>query len=213
MKKIVIGMISIFLLTVVLLLIFIPNKDINVIETDKESVGNNTLHENEEKKCQYKHFNPSIGNIYDYTYDMSLLNKIYYKKISTYSEYIVYKDRWTDILEMKEEDFENYFMVITVTEGTTMIGLTIGELYNDDNKLYIGLKQFKGLTEYVEGEKGISIIIPNEMKKDEIETFRTVEEYDNLVSEYVDIRSLPKEYSLAQAIEDNCYIYDRNRTL
>lgn len=214
MKKIILFIFVVLLIFITTFVVFRNTESTVIINEESEKNYTEAINENinDLQEYKYEHFDPSVGmsDGKDYYEYMPSLNGIYYKKISTYQEYLLYKERWNNILEMKEEDFDNYFMVIIVPDGDSLVGTTLSELYVENNKLYIGLglKEFKDINEFKEHKNCISIIIPNHMNRDEIEPFRTVEKYDNLISEYVDIKTLSEEYSKEQAIEDNCFVID-----
>lgn len=118
--------------------------------------------------CIYRQFIPLFTDkYYNYGYDMIFKDKIYHKVIIDYDEYLIYKDRWNSILDMTEKDFKNYFMVITAVENVSMIGLTISDIYNKDGILYIDMDEGEV---YYDDATCISIVIPNEMKSENIET-------------------------------------------
>lgn len=123
--------------------------------------------------CKYKHFKPTFNkdgkgpDTYDYTQDMEYKDKFYHKLISNYEEYMIYKTRWNDICYMDEQDFENNVMVITAIENTSMLGLDICEIHNDEDILYIDFDVSE--ENYDKNETCNSIIIPNSFKCESIE--------------------------------------------
>ena len=144
----------------------IPEKtEDNVVENYEEENNNEDLDYSIINNCKYKSFLPTFESGYDYTQDMEYEDKIYHKAIYTYEEYQIYKDRWNDILDMTEKDFENSFMIITAVENTSMIGLTISNIYVENDILNIELDKYPDGVEYDEKNNCISIIIPNDMKK------------------------------------------------
>lgn len=148
-------------------------KDTTINEKENIDIIDNINNEDMKtiENCRYKAFSPKFENIngYDYTQDMEYKDKIYHKVITTFDEYVQYKNRWSDILNMAEDDFENSFMVITAIENTSMLGLTISNIYTNENTLFIELDSYKDNEEYDENETCISIIIPKNMKRENIE--------------------------------------------
>lgn len=156
---------------------------ISVNTTSSENVlnntGNNDVTSDRNSKlkmingCKYKHFKPSFNEngygpaTYDFTQDMEYKDKFYHKIISNYEEYKIYKNRWNDICDMDEQDFENNFMIITAIENTSMLGLDIYEIHKDDNTLYIDFDVSKET--YDTDETCNSIILPNNLKSESIE--------------------------------------------
>lgn len=123
-----------------------------------------------QEECIYKHFYPSFENGYDYTDDMEYQFKIYHKKIESYNDYLSCKERWPDIIDISEEDFKNYFMVITAVENTSMVNTTIANIYADDDTLYIQLGENPENGEYIYDKPCISILLPNSMNRKNIRT-------------------------------------------
>ncbi len=137
---------------------------------------NNNISSNEENKYEYKAFKPRFYNSpsdtgpnnYDFTHDMTYSNRIYYRKLNSYEEYKEVKTRWNDIIDMNEDDFQNYFMVITAIENTSMVGLTLDSIDTDDNNMYISLIHYKDGEEYNKDETCISCKISRELERDNI---------------------------------------------
>ncbi len=159
-------------------------------------------------KYNFKLFNAQ--NSISYNDYMDYMNGIYYKKISDYNEYKEYKKIWPDILEMTEDSFDNNFMIITATENISMSRLTLGEVYTQDDTLYVGLKKVTNAEEFNEENNGISIIIDKELDSKEIEVFKTIETKEYLTN-YINIKDLPYEYSISEAMSDNCVIIENNK--
>lgn len=146
----------------------------STIENNKTSLQSSkidTVDENIQtiNNCIYKHFKPVFENGYDYTQDMVYQDKIYYKLITDYEEYQTYKNRWNEICNMSQEDFNSKFMVITAIENTSMLGLTLSDIFVNKDTLYIDLDEYKDGEEYNKEETCISIVIPNELKASNIE--------------------------------------------
>ena len=150
------------------------NGNKNIIEISNTSIQDNrTNNENENVKtlnnCTFKHFKPVFENGYDYTQDMVYKDKIYYKLITDYDEYQTYKNRWNEICNMSKEDFDRKFMIITAIENTSMLGLTLSDIFVNKDTLYIDLDEYKEGEEYNKEETCISIVAPNELKASTIE--------------------------------------------
>lgn len=106
-----------------------------------------------------------------YLSNMTYMNNIYFKKINDYEEYSEIKKIWNGISDMSQDDFKDKFMVITVIENVSMLNLNLGEIYTDNDNLYIGLKRMKNST-----EDGISIIIDRKMEKNDIQVYEMLED-------------------------------------
>lgn len=152
----------------------------NDVTSDRKNIENSKLKTT--NGCKYKHFKPSFNengygpDTYDFTQDMEYKDKFYHKIISNYDEYMIYKNRWNDICDMDEQDFENNFMIITAIENTSMLGLDIYEIHKDENILYIDFDVSK--ENYDNNETCNSIIIPNSLKCDivEVRDLRKIDE-------------------------------------
>ncbi len=173
MKKIILFILIFIVIVISCLGLYFLNKNNNKVITKTEKKINILLNKQTYKdkveeinNCLYKRFIPSFDNGYDFTNDMTYNDKIYHKIITEYDEYIIYKDRWNSILDMDKQDFENYFMVITAIENVSMKNLTISNIYNENKILYIDMDESENDNSE---ETCISIIIPKEMKNENIE--------------------------------------------
>ena len=140
------------------------------IELADEIIENNPNAKkvNNQEECIYKHFSPSFENGYDYTDDMEYQGKVYYKKIENYDDYLVVRERWNDIIDISKEDFNNYFMIITAVENTSMADTTIANIYVDEDTLYINFDENPENGEYIYDKPCISILIPTNMNRETI---------------------------------------------
>lgn len=120
------------------------------------------------KDCYYKHFTITFNNGFDLTKNMKYKDKIYHMVIDNYQEYINFKNNDNDVCEMKEADFENNFMIVTAIENTSMIGLTLSDIYNNEDRLIIELNKFPEGEDFEEKHTAISIVIPRTMNKENI---------------------------------------------
>ena len=120
----------------------------------------------QENEYIYNHFNISFKNGFDLVKDMTYENKIYHMVIDNYEQYLNFKNNDNAVYEMKETDFENNFMIITAVENTSMLGLTVSNIYNKDSKLIIELNDFPEGEEYDENLTAISIVLPRTMKRE-----------------------------------------------
>ena len=104
-----------------------------------ENNSNNINSENNNESYKFTYFNPlNTNSDFYYGDEMEFMNSIYYKVITNYSDYLIYKDNYSEIYDMKNEDFENYFLVLTITENESMKNLTLKSAETDDTTLYIG---------------------------------------------------------------------------
>ncbi len=65
---------------------------------------------------EHSEFNDNFSNTY--SQDFTLLDGISYKKVMSYEEYLRYSKIMNNaLIEMSEEDFEKYFLIITHTRS------------------------------------------------------------------------------------------------
>ncbi len=191
MKKIVIVLVIILL---VIGIFYVSNR--NIIKDTKDS---NEISKNQEL-YEIKCFNRNETNFY-FEDEMDFLNTIYYKVITDYQEYSKFKDNFNEIIDMKNEDFEDYFLVLTVTENESTKNLGLESIEADETTLYIGLDK----EEPNDDNKGISIKIDKTLYRENIDVFKTIKNTDFMIN-YSDIRKISRDYSIKNAISDNCFV-------
>lgn len=143
----------------------------------------------------------------DYNQDMIYTNGLYYKKVINYNEYLVCKNRWNNLVEMSKEDFKNNFMIIIAGENYSTINLNIYEITANNDTTYIKLKKVESDTI----NTVVSTKIPNELYRENISIENTPEIPD--VLKYKDIKDLPKNYSVDEAIKDGCFVIKNNKLI
>lgn len=118
--------------------------------------------------------------------------------IVTYEKYIEIKYKYNNIIEMTEEDFENYMLFIALPNKNSKIS----NIYASDDTMYIELKQtFENLT--TSGRYVISKIDKN-LYREKI-VIRNIPELEGF-SGYISIFDLEEGYSKEDAIEDGCIV-------
>lgn len=142
--------------------------------------------------------------------DMNFINSMYYKKINTYDEYCKYKEIWNEIVEMKEEDFNDNFVILIGIENIELQNLIVQEVYTENDTLYIGMIKNE---ENREKKNGNALKVLRTMDKDNIEIYRTVKDIGEYNVDKLNIKSISKEYSNEQAQEDKCVIYEKSRII
>ena len=187
------------LIFVLLILTYIffggTSKNKNTLD-ELSSINNKILYD-------YTYFDP-INEFFYYGNEMDFKNSIYYKMINTYEEYQKYKKFYPNIINMNEKDFENFFIILTITENESTKNLKLESIESDTNTLYIGLNKTIP-KEDPNLNRGISIKINNELKRDNIDIFKTIQN-TNFMENYKNIKELPYEYSIDSALSDNCFI-------
>ena len=191
-KKVVI----IFLILIIILVLtgvsifFLKNKSQNKSSKNKEKLPKYSF-----EFCKF--------NI-DYD-TMEAQNLIYYKVISSYEDYKNSNNLYS--LKLKESDFKNNFFVVLAVENTSMLRLTLSEVYKENDTLYIGLDKVPNDKDFDQDNSQIIITLDNSLKASKIEVFKTIENRKSFSTDkYQDITTLPSNYSKEQAISDKCVI-------
>lgn len=140
---------------------------------------------------------------------MSKINNIYYEKILTYDKYVTYKNTYNSLVDMSSSDFDTNFLIVLAVENTSMKHLIPQTPYNENNTLYIGL--FRDNNENI-NFNAISIIVPANLNSDNLEVYKAIQS-DIPYNNYINIKALPKEYSLEDAKSDLCYIKSSENTV
>lgn len=194
-KHIIITVLIIILLIVICSVFVIYHKNINSTSTNNSDI---TIGEKELKIIDYNLFFSNDVSISE----LESINNIYYKKISNYEDYQMYKNKFTDMLNMTAEDFENNFMIVTYTENISTAYLIPYKIEIKDNTLYLGMKK-----DFEENPNNAqtSIILPKEADVENTIVYQCID-FTFPTDKYADITSLPKEYSFEQAQEDSCFI-------
>lgn len=192
-NKILIAIISLMVIIVGVILFFTQSNQYN------SKTNNETIQKDETPKYEFRAFKPSFKSTsdsdyddYDFTQDMTYMDKIYYKKINTYNEYEKEKAMWKDIIDMTESDFKDNFMVITAIENTSMVGLTVDKLETDNNNLYISLIHYPDGVEYDENQTCISYKISRELERDNIYAVRNLRDTEKDMSD--ELKLIPNTY-------------------
>lgn len=142
--------------------------------------------------------------------NMSYENNLYYMKVNDYQTYQSYQEKF-QVLEMKQEDFKDSFMVIIATESTVMEKLKISSVNADETTLYIELDYYTEEEQYDEENTVISTIISRQMEREKLEVYR--KEIIPTSPNYINIKELPKDYTLENAIQDGCFVLKNNEVI
>lgn len=160
------------------------------------------------QKSTSTNFNKYPG--YDYNQNMISNNGIYYKKINSYEEYEGAKKIWDNLVDMKQEDFGDYFILILAGENYNTTGLYISNIYIENQKLCIELEK-KDV--WNENDTVISTKIPKELDREQIEIINLPNDVDT-ADKYKNIDNITDDYSIEEAISDNCFVInDKNQVV
>ena len=145
---------------------------------------------------------------YHYSQDMTYSNEIYYKNILSFDEYKELRKRWSNLVDMTEEDFNSYFVLVIASEMYDNANLFVTDINADDNTLYVELNR-KDL--FNEEDSVISTKVSKELYRENIviRNNSTKPDIDNFVS----IEDLPKVYTKEQAIADGCFVIEDNEII
>lgn len=135
------------------------------------------------------------------------INNIYYKKIQSYDEYIEEKNLYEDIIEMKEKDFEDNFIIIFMAENLEETGLYIDDIEKDKENINIFFKI---------NEKNDNRIIWTKVEKEYLNNrikINIIREEPEMKNYTTKIKELPKDYSIDKAMEDNCIVLKDNKII
>lgn len=128
-----------------------------------------------------------------------------YHKIKTYKEYLEAKEVISGLIEMTEEDFKDNFMVIIGTFGAKNLdyqGVYIKDILAYDKELTIIVDK-----DNKNGNRDVSVKLPIEMDRENIKILLYAEKPEMPGYKPIDeIMANYKNYTVEQAIEDNCVI-------
>lgn len=142
----------------------------------------------------------SLG--FSYVEDMTYVYEtdVYYKKINTYEEYMKYRTTYNNFIEMKEDEFDEYFLLVFLGGNSwDRLGLYIDtiDVMDDTIRVNIGRKEDQD-NALVFGK------IRKENNRENIE-IEFLERIPNMTN-YTPMKDLPQNYTKEQAIKDNCVV-------
>lgn len=140
---------------------------------------------------------------YDYKQNMIYNNSMYYKKIYNYNEYLEIQKIWDNLVELKQEEFSDYFIIIIAGENYATTNLYVSDIYDKDEKLFIELKQKSN--EWNENNTVISVKVPKELDRENINLINLPNEIKNQ-NQKLSIDEISHDYSIEDAIQDNCFV-------
>lgn len=138
--------------------------------------------------------------------DFERENGFLYKKLYTYEEYLKYEEQVSNAIDVKENDFNDNFMIIVVSERTKLNGLEFKQYKTENNKLILELISISKDKNIM--SSGVAVMIPKTFDSYEIGIEKVSN--DSSVEKYTDLKELPNDYSKDNAIQDNCLVIDQN---
>lgn len=130
---------------------------------DKEPIVAVSNSNTEPGTCVYKAFNVLKTEELQIN-EFSVRDELCFKKIISYNEYLKYKNMWSGIRELTQEDFINYYLILVIDKNPNKDkAYTFKRMLVDDGHLNLNIAQREANTnekqEYC--ASGIAIIIPN----------------------------------------------------
>lgn len=129
----------------------------------------------------------------------------YYKKINSYSEYLKYKEKWNNIVDMSDKDFEENFLIVVIASWR-MPGITITDIHSDENTLYVELDKKVTEEEIEKKEYMVSAMVAKELDRENVSVQNIVKPI--VSNKYKKLDELPLEYSINDALKDGCVVID-----
>lgn len=160
---------------------------------------------------QYGTTNFSTNQNYDYNQNMiyDTDSHLYYKKITTYEEYKVAKKIWNNIIDMQITDFNEYFIIVLAGENYNTTNLYISNIYNTDSEICIELKK---KDTWSEDNTVIFSKINKNMNRENIK-IKNIPNELTPTSNYKNFDQLTADYSIEEALSDNCIVIDKNHNI
>ena len=142
---------------------------------------------------------------YEYYQDMQMSDNIYYKRIYNYEEYKLATQRWDNLVEMSEADFQESFMIIIAGQNYDTTSLYISDIYIEDNKTCVELRK---KDKWTSGSTVISAKVSRELDREEIKIKNLPNEVST-TGKYKDLDEITLDYTKEQALEDGCFVVEQ----
>ena len=140
-------------------------------------------------------------------------NSLYHRIIDNRADYEVYKSRINEFPEAEEINFEENFVVIIANENIRQPhekDLTIHNVYADDDTIHIVMKQKENPNYDVESNIWYAIVDKSLLRNS---ADVTIEQRTFNTREFKDIKDLPQDYSVENAITDGCIVLQNNKII
>ena len=152
------------------------------------------------KAIAQKFMKTDYNIIEDYSQDeeMKYDDGIYYQKIMTYEKYKECCNKWTNLVEMTEEDFKDNFVLVLSIESATKLGVSISNIEADENTMKVLFKRDLNKNYY---DDFISAKIDKKLNRPNI-AFKI--EYNS--GTFTNLEELSTNYTAEQALADGCVV-------
>ena len=140
-------------------------------------------------------------------------NSLYHRIIDNRTDYEVYKSRINEFPEVEEINFEENFVVIIANENIRQPhekDLTIHNVYADDNTIHIVMKQKENPNYDVESNIWYAIVDKSLLRNS---ADVTIEQRTFNTGNFKEIKDLPQDYSVENAITDGCIVLQNNKII
>ena len=176
------------------------------------SFASNYIYNNIIQKASQKNTQGSI-NYNDYYGDFILQDGRYYKKIYTYKEYLDAKEKFGNIVQISENEFESNFILIILLESFSDSRTYINSINSTDNTLHIELKKYLENEDTDVNNNVLSVKIDKSLDRDNIRIEKNQQLDFPKSDSFIKINDLPLNYTREQAIEDGCFVISNGEVL
>lgn len=132
--------------------------------------------------------------------------RIYYKKIETYEEYMKYKNNNNNFIDIEPNEFDECFLLCFLGNYSDRVGLYVKNLEVTDTSINVDISRYPE-----EDTNFVFIKMKKENNRDTVNVKFIPTDIPNLPN-YALLNELPENYSKEQAIHDNCVVIDNSST-
>lgn len=147
----------------------------------------------------------NITQDYSQNDEMIYQDGLYYQKIMTFEKYKECSSRWKNLVQMKEEDFVENFVLVIAIESGTMQGLSVNKINTEENQMCVVLD--KDSTRNFDDDI-ISVKVNIEQNRENV-TFKIG--YNS--GTYAKLEELPVNYTKEEALIDGCVVLNKNKII
>lgn len=137
--------------------------------------------------------------------------RLYHKIISDSEVYNKYKSRINELPSLEEINFNENFIIIIANENVRQMhqkDLTISDITADETTTHIKMKQ-KENPNYNNENNIWYVIADKSLLRENAEV--NIENRELKIDGFVNVKDLPKDYSIENAISDGCIVLENNK--
>ena len=142
----------------------------------------------------------TVTQDYSQNEEMKYTDGLYYQKIMTYDKYKECNKQWNNIIEMTEDAFVDNFVIAISIESASKQGVSVCEINSDENTMYVILD--RDLNKDINND--LIFVKVNKSFNRENVVFKL--RYNT--NTYMNLESLPVNYTREKALEDGCVVLD-----